>query len=468
MHDLILFLGRFHVLALHLPIGIVLVAVFLDWVARKDRYRTLAVAAPFLWGAAAVSAVLTVALGYMHFAEGAFTGPSALAHRFFGTGVAVVTSAIWGLTRRPELHRRLSIATGIVAIALVSITGHFGGDLTHGSTFLWEFAPGPLRTLAGVASSHEKPTSVASADPFRDVVQPLLARRCGGCHNGDKRKGGFSMATYESILAGGENGHVLVAGKSDSSELFKRISLPHDDKDFMPAEGKTPLSDPQVKIVGWWIDVGMPHGTTMDKLSVDGSVETLVAAELGLAGVQPTVVAAAAVAADPSVVDRLYQSGFLVRQVSQSDPHLIVSEYSPGARVTAEQISTLLSVANQIVEVNLQNAGLDDELLAKIASLSEVKRLRLSHNKITDLTVATFKSMPKLERLNLYANPGITDASVAVLGSLPALNRLDVWQTSISAGGIARLRALRPELEVQGGAVPMAKDAGSATAATGH
>ena len=42
MQDFIHFVGRFHVLALHLPIGILVVAVILDWVARVERYRALA------------------------------------------------------------------------------------------------------------------------------------------------------------------------------------------------------------------------------------------------------------------------------------------------------------------------------------------------------------------------------------------------------------------------------------------
>ena len=74
MQDFVFFLGRFHVFALHLPIGIILAAVALDWTARRATYRQLAVLSPFLWALAAASAVLTVVLGYMHFAEGAFSG----------------------------------------------------------------------------------------------------------------------------------------------------------------------------------------------------------------------------------------------------------------------------------------------------------------------------------------------------------------------------------------------------------
>src|SRR5688572_6730925 len=100
MQDFVFFLGRFHVLALHLPIGIVIAAVALDWIARRPRHAALAQASPFLWGAAAISAVFSAVLGYLHFAEGGFTGPSAEAHRLWGTITAVAALDAWWLAAR--------------------------------------------------------------------------------------------------------------------------------------------------------------------------------------------------------------------------------------------------------------------------------------------------------------------------------------------------------------------------------
>jgi Leucine-rich repeat (LRR) protein len=89
-------------------------------------------------------------------------------------------------------------------------------------------------------------------------------------------------------------------------------------------------------------------------------------------------------------------------------------------------------------------------VLADIGKFTELTRLRLSHNELTDRTVAALAGMHKLERLNLYSNPGVTDASIDVLASLPALKRLDVWNTAITEKGMARLRELKPDLELQG------------------
>jgi hypothetical protein len=113
-------------------------------------------------------------------------------------------------------------------------------------------------------------------------------------------------------------------------------------------------------------------------------------------------------------------------------------------------MAVLLTTADRIVELDLQDGGLGDELLTDIGKLTELARLRLSRNALTDRAISSLATLPRLERLNLYANPGITDASVEALVRFASLRRLDVWQTGISAAGVARLRQLRPDLGVQG------------------
>ena len=92
--DFVYFLGRLHVVVLHLPLGIIVAVFVLEWLARKEQYRYLAAASPFLWGATAISALVTVLFGYMHFAEGGFDGPSGSQHRTFGTIFAVLVTLV--------------------------------------------------------------------------------------------------------------------------------------------------------------------------------------------------------------------------------------------------------------------------------------------------------------------------------------------------------------------------------------
>ena len=193
-----------------------------------------------------------------------------------------------------------------------------------------------MRSLIGAAPRRPPVTSVAAADPYLDVVQPLLEQRCGTCHNDDKREGGFSVGSYDSTLVGGDTGRAVVPGNVEASELLYRVSLPRDDEAFMPAEGKTPLTAEQVEILRWWVAAGAPRDTTVGALGVPADVEPLLAAELGLGGAAPA--AATAAGASPPIrelVASLAAAGLLARQVSQSDARLVVSPSSPGTPLGA-------------------------------------------------------------------------------------------------------------------------------------
>jgi uncharacterized membrane protein len=266
-----------------LPIGIIVALFLLEYLSRRERFRYLEAASPYLWAATAVSAIVTVVLGFMHFAEGSFTGPSGEQHRFYGTVVAVVAAgvALLRVSRFASSYKPLFFPAALVLLVLVSITGHYGGNLTHGSTFLVEYAPQPLRSLAGLAPRRTI-TSVSAADPFADVVGPMLVERCASCHNDDKQEASLVLTTYAGVMRGGESGRVVVAGNTELSELLRRIELPHDDEEFMPAEGKTPLTDRQVAIIRWWISAGAPNGGTIGELQVPDEMRATLADELGV------------------------------------------------------------------------------------------------------------------------------------------------------------------------------------------
>ena len=114
-------------------------------------------------------------------------------------------------------------------------------------------------------------------------MKPLLEQRCGTCHNADKRSGSFTIASYESTLAGGDTGRAVVPRNLSASELYWRVTRAPDDEDFMPAEGKTPLTADQVAILKWWIESGAPQATTVAAVGAEPGVAELLAAQLGLA-----------------------------------------------------------------------------------------------------------------------------------------------------------------------------------------
>lgn len=280
--DWLLFLGRLHVLALHLPIGIITVLVVLEFLARRPKYAQLSSASSLLWAAACVSTIITVALGLMHATEGGFVGQSFVLHRAFGILVALATTGLWLFrTLALQAFQRTQAVTGPLLLVLLTLTGHYGGNMTHGSSFLVEYAPQPIRALAGLQPRRQV-ASLAQADVWSDVVQPLLELRCGSCHWEEDQKGQLSFATYADTMLGGENYPAAVPGNLQESEMYYRITLPQDSEEFMPDEGNTPLTPGQVAIIGWWIEQGAPGEGSVEALPLSEDIATLIAAELGL------------------------------------------------------------------------------------------------------------------------------------------------------------------------------------------
>ena len=284
--DLIYFLGRFHVLVLHIPIGIIVALLAMEWLIRKDKYQHFESAAGFMWAIGAASAVATVVLGYMHFAEGGFDGASALQHRNFGTGAAVIMVVVAALRISPfaKHYQPVFLPASALLFVLIAMVGHYGGNLTHGSTYLVEYAPDPVRSAFGLGPRRPQVTDLALADPFLDIVAPMLDSRCEGCHNEDQRQAELDVTTFESLMRGGETGRVISAGRPEVSELINRITLPEDDDAFMPAEGRTPLTARQVEIITWWVRTGATTGTPLGEIdgALDADIEPLLNAELGL------------------------------------------------------------------------------------------------------------------------------------------------------------------------------------------
>ena len=91
---------------------------------------------------------------------------------------------------------------------------------------------------------------------FRSDVGQVLKQHCVKCHGGNKTRGEFDLTTREGMLKGGNDGIVVIPGKSETSRLMKLIL--HDEKPFMPAKHeKLPLA--LIEKIAAWIDSGAPY-----------------------------------------------------------------------------------------------------------------------------------------------------------------------------------------------------------------
>ena len=92
---------------------------------------------------------------------------------------------------------------------------------------------------------------------FAHEVAPILRAKCGKCHAGSQRQGGFSINEREDLLAGGDSGTPgFVAGDAAASELVSRVTST-DPELRMPSEGEA-LAPEAVEVLRRWIDAGAP------------------------------------------------------------------------------------------------------------------------------------------------------------------------------------------------------------------
>jgi uncharacterized membrane protein len=134
------FLGKFHLLALHFPIALMLAAGVGEIVSVWRGSRVPSPAVQFCLALAAVAAVPTVALGWLHAAAGNGIGSPQLliVHRWLGTfaGVWVIGTALCaGRDAHRGLRSRGVRVALVIGIALIVATAHLGGLMAHGSDF---------------------------------------------------------------------------------------------------------------------------------------------------------------------------------------------------------------------------------------------------------------------------------------------------------------------------------------------
>jgi WD40 repeat protein len=108
---------------------------------------------------------------------------------------------------------------------------------------------------ACAARSPEAARAVAGGRVSYSQVHQIFQESCEHCHNEDKAKGGLLMSSYEALVAGGEHGTPIVAGKSASSRLVQMLDGSITPR--MPYK-EDPLPATDIDLIRRWIDEGAP------------------------------------------------------------------------------------------------------------------------------------------------------------------------------------------------------------------
>lgn len=435
--DAQLFLGRFHPLLVHLPVGFLLLAALLQIAGSSARYSAVRAAVPISLLVGSVSTIFSCITGYLLSLSGDYNPETLSWHMWLGIATAILSFIAWLISIKVipitllQNARGLNIAV-LTILVFVSVAGHYGGNLTHGSGYI------SADLLFENKKQKKQITNVEEALVYEDIVHSILQEKCGSCHNNDKKKGQLSMETLALLKKGGKHGVVIKEGKPLESELVKRVLLDPKDEKFMPTDGKTPLTAGETAIIQWWIEKQMAGADK--KLAAAAPPDTIkkhIAQYFGAThvatdstqGIAATTISAPRVADD--ALAQLKNEGFVIKQISY-DPDLLdvtlpASENAP----KADRLNALEKIKDNIYWLNIAGNQVKDDQLAVIKNFSNLQRLRLDRNPVTDSGIKQLLNLSSLESLNLcYTN--ISESCLPGLSKMKSLQTVYVWGTSVT------------------------------------
>ena len=441
-HDLVIFLGRFHPLIVHMPIGFI-TAVFLLQIVGIFSKSYFRLGIRILLFFTIISAVLSTAAGVLLAVPGGYDKALLEEHRRLG--VATSVACIWVFTAHLSKRWGSGVIYAVcllICMGLVGAAGHLGGALTHGEDYLTAYLPEflggePQPELIDAGSKDD-------ATILGRVVQPIFDAKCVACHGPGKDAGGLRMDTLDALLAGGKHGPSVLPNNAAESPVIQRALLPLDAKGHMPPKGRSQLSEAELEVIGWWIDQGASERMSLETGLPSDAAVALMESTLGFAVADPKLEMLAwedVVRASEALQG---SAGLHIRRVALDSAMLDVF-FEPTTNSIDEQVAELDPIKANITLLDLGNTTFSDAALEQVGTLLNLEQLRLHNTPMTDEGIRHLRKLRRLRKINLYGTE-VTDTALETLETLPELKQVVAWETRVSPDAAeAFVRARNPE-----------------------
>lgn len=477
MPELVKFLGRFHMLLLHIPIGVMVLVLLQELGAMFFRHSAEPRRAPlFPMFCLSASAILAVLAGFLLYHGGSYAGnPLAERHLWGGIAFAVLATLAFiarAWTADPECNPAFFRLLLLLAAGVMTVAGHDGASLTHGSGYLTAHAPEPLRKLLGLppaATGEPAAVALVAKSPedrlvYADVIAPILEKHCVYCHKDRPTRGNVRLDSVEAML--GAEGRVvaMVPGDPANSLMIRAIKLAPGTPGGMPPEGKPELAAEEIALLEWWVAQGADTTKTLKDASPGPDIRAAIAAlapapaaDESAAPAQPAPEEAQTSAAPAgnealrtAVAALAKEFPGVVSFESQGSDAVVVTTVSQRGVFDDAALAKFAPVIPELVALDLTGSLVTDQGLSVLAGATKLRSVRLGETAVTDAVMDTLCALPALESLNLFATK-VTDAGVERLAALANLRRLYLWQAPVKPETATALQGKLPNLEVVAG-----------------
>lgn len=293
---------------------------------------------------------------------------------------------------------------------------------------------------------------------FEKDIWPFFQKKCVECHRAPYEKDGKTKKPKAelrldgawAIVLGSENGAVLVPGKADESELHIRVTLPDDDDDFMPPNGKAdPFTEDELALFKRWIAEGADFGGWIGSLKGKPKELSNTGAKIPKSAIQEAYERLSKDLKPLAESDwkEVTAAGGRVMPLANGNPLLSVDFRLIGEEATDEKIATLTAISSNVAHLNLSKTSVTDAALDEIGKMKKLVRLDLHQTKITDAGLARLKGLTELRYLNLYGTQ-ISDTGLKQLAALKSLNAVYLWQSKATPKGAKQLQKSLPNAKI--------------------
>ena len=448
--EAIFFLGRFHPLLVHLPIGFLILAILIEIYCSIFKIRINQSIINFTWFVAFFSSVLTTILGLLIAETGHYIDENLSMHKIFGFSLTGITFISWFLRLSifsNLFSSSLKTLSNVIIVVLLTLTGHYGGNLTHGETYLVDYAPEQIKELV-VNKNKNIELEIDSVKIYNDLIQPIFNQKCVSCHNKEISRGNLNMDSYSNLLKGGSSGNPINKSDPRKSLLIKRITMPTSELKYMPPDGE-PVSFDEIKTLIWWINNFDKSNENLASLKVEDDIKESLEILYSLNFKEKQWFEKIVVEKlDESLIQNIDNTTFQIKYISDDKKFLSVKYLKKNASIN--DIEKLQKISSNITYLTAKSSNLSNDIIKSISNFKNIVKLEIQDNNIDDESIEILQSLNNLEILNIH-NTKITNRAIESLKNFKNLKRAYVWGTSISKNEVDDFNRKDSKLKLIGG-----------------